>query len=150
MNQEMAIAAVRDRTMRNGQCPLWDLGPTRPNEPIAPTAPDKTGSATEQALAQIQYEDAVEDYKKGLRAYGALKREYDHWRMQIGGPVKIYNWTVEVVRMVVAFPERYVLDLPRGIKPGKAQIENEEREANEEYERLAARKQDPQFGGVRA
>jgi hypothetical protein len=150
MANEAILALVRDRTMRNGQCPLWDLGPVRPIAPVAPVAPTKQGDETEFALAQVKYEDGLEDYKKALRNYGVVKREWDHWRQQVAGPIKIYNWAIEVVRMCELFPERYVLDLPKGIKPGRAQEENEEREANEEYERLTARKNDPQFGGVRA
>ena len=150
MAHEAIIALVRERTMRNDHCPLWDLGPVRPTAPVPPTAPVKAGDDTEFALAQVKYEDGLEDYKKQLRKYGLDKREWDHWRQQVAGPIKIYHWATDVVRMCAEWPERYVLDLPKGIKPGRTQEENEEREANEEYERLTARKNDPQFGGVRA
>jgi hypothetical protein len=132
------------RVKPNGKVDLWDLGPSRPVPPTAPTEVDGKLKGHEQALAQIEYEDSMEAYKRGLRLYSATKRAFDLWHEMNGGPVKIEFWGVDARGALDH--ERFKLDLPRGLKPGKAQVEAEEMAKAEGAELAALRERDPNFG----
>lgn len=127
---------------------LWDLGPVRVSAPVPPTEPveSKDLKGADLALAKIHYEDALEDYKLALRAYGAAKTEHSKWHQANGGPRKVELWSTDAVHALTADPERYFLELPKGQKPGRAQIEADERAAMTEQELQDAREKDPVFG----
>jgi hypothetical protein len=105
---------------------FWDLGPERPIAPDAPVKPEhpKGTSAADIAVAEVEYEDAIEQYKQDLRAYSARKKEHDHWRTTIGGPVQIESWSVDMQDAFARDPRRYAKELPKGYKPGKQHYEN--------------------------
>ena len=137
---EIPLHRVKD----NGKVELWDLGPSRPVPPSPPSDVDGRLKGHELALAQIEYEDGLEAYKIALRLYSATRRAYDLWHNTNGGPVKIEFWGVDARGALDH--ERFKLDLPRGLKPGKAQIEAEEMAKAEGAELAALRERDPNFG----
>ena len=58
---------------------IWDLGPQRAEAPVAPTAPAEADfkgktAVADLAVAQIEFEDALVDYKLGLRDYAKKTR----------------------------------------------------------------------------
>jgi hypothetical protein len=132
----------------NLKAKVWDLGPQRPQQPIAPVMPERTAKMTDAdfAILEIEYEDGLEDYKKALRAYSAARKEYDRWREQVGGPMVLDMWSVDSKDATARDPNRYMLELPKGMKPGKAHMEQLERERAREEELAAAADRDPQFG----
>lgn len=127
---------------------LWDTGPTRVEAPKAPVPPveSKDLKGPDLALAQIHYEDALEDYKLALRAYGAAKVEHTKWHRENGGPRKVDLWSTDAVHALEVSPDRYFLELPKGLKAGKAQAEDDRRAEMSEAELADAREKDPQFG----
>ena len=127
---------------------LWDIGPVRVAAPVAPTAPveSKDLKGADLALAQIHYEDALEDYKLALRSYGAAKQAFAKWQQINGGPRKVELWSTDAVHALTADPERYFLELPKGMKPGRAQTEADARAAMTEQELIDEASKDPQFG----
>ena len=127
---------------------LWDVGPKPAVAPTAPMPPieSKELKGADLALAQIHFEDAMADYKDALRAYGKAKIDYQAWRREYGGPVKKPVWSTDAVHALEVEPERYFLELPKGVKPGKAQAEADEAAAMSEAELIEAREKDPQFG----
>ena len=125
---------------------LWDLGPKSPVAPVIPKQPDSSLKGQELALAQIHHEDAMADYKDALRTWGRAKEEYQEWRRKFSGPVKISMWSTDAVHALTVEPERYFLELPKGVKPGKTQAEADEAAAMSEAELNEAREKDPQFG----
>ena len=127
---------------------LWDVGPVRPEAPKAPVEPveAKDLKGADLALAKIHYEDALEVYKAELRVYGEAKKEYSDWHRDNGGPLKKSLWSTDAVHALGTDPERYFLELPKGMKPGKAQIEADRRAEMSEAELNEAREKDPQFG----
>ncbi|WGR74339.1 MULTISPECIES: hypothetical protein [unclassified Bradyrhizobium] len=132
---------------RNDHVDLWDLGPVRPMPPEAPVEPDKSKlKGADLALAQIHYEDSFETYKTALRHYGRLKEEHATWHKVNGGPLKVDFWSTDAVSALTLDPDRYCLELPKGMKPGKAQIEADRRAEMTEQELQEAREKDPQFG----
>lgn len=130
----------------NDHVTLWDIGPKPPVAPEAPKPPDDKLKGAELALAQIHYDDAMADYKDALRAWGQAKIAYQDWRRKFGGPVKVEQWSTDAVHTINVEPERYFLELPRGLKPGKAQADADEIAAMSEAELNDAREKDPQFG----
>lgn len=132
----------------NDHVDVWDLGPKRVHAPIAPTEPveSKDLKGADLALARIHYEDDLEAYRAELRIYGAAKVEFRKWHDQHGGPVKASLWSTDAKHAINAESERYVLDLPKGVKPGKAQEEADRVAAMSEHELQEARDKDPQFG----
>ena len=98
------------------------------------------------ALAKIHYEDALDTYKAELRAYGAAKIEFKKWNDINGGPVKVSLWSTDAKHAISAEPARYVLELPKGVKPGKQQMEADAIAEMSEAELQEARDRDPQFG----
>lgn len=127
---------------------FWDLGPKRPEAPDAPTAPAKAKDMTagEFAALEVEHEDAVEDYKRALRNYSAQRKEYDTWRERVGGPVQLENWSVDVREALERDPERFVRELPKGMKPGRQHYENMERARQQKLDVEDAARRDPQFG----
>jgi hypothetical protein len=135
------------RIKKNGKVDLWDCGPTRPLAPEAPVEPDdKKLKGADLAAAQVEHEDNLERYKQQLRDYAAAKRAYLEWHDEKGGPIKIELWGIDARHALNNFPERWKLDLPRGQKPGRAQIEAEEMAEAEANDLNRARASDPQFG----
>lgn len=144
------------RMKPNGKVDLWDTGPTRPLPPVAPKEPDLSKlKDAELALAQVQHEDALEAYKNALRRYGEQKQEHAAWHAENGGPLKVELWGVDARwaletsdpnSKLCKHPGRYVVDLPRGVKPGKAQIAADEMAKAEAEARARQASFDPQFG----
>lgn len=142
MNVQIPLAR-----MKHGRCFIWDCGPqTQPVPPSAPTKPDDRLKGHELAAAEVEYEDALVGYKDQLRAYTAARKAYQEWHTLNGGPIKIEQWGIDAIHSLTIEPNRYKLDLPKGARPGHAQLEAEERarKEREELERAAA--MDPQFG----
>lgn len=138
-----------NRVKQNGMVEFWDLGPQiAPKGPDAPIEPkeSKDLKGADLAAATVEYEDACEHYKDELRRYTAAKKAYRDWHAENGGPVKLERYGVTAREAFEREPHRYKLDLPRGQKPGRAQIENEERAVIEADELKRARSLDPQFG----
>lgn len=139
------------RVKNNGKVDIWDLGPqVAPKPPAAPDEPDARLKGGELAAAQVAYEDACEAYKDQLRDYNERRKAHRAWHEEKGGPVKQEFWGVDATFAMEREPERYKLDLPRGTKPGAAQLAAEERAEVEIEELKRARALDPQFGQQRA
>ncbi len=136
----------QQRMKPNGKVDVWDLGPTRPVAPKEPAPVSEKLKGAELAIAQVEFEDAIDLYKRELRAHAALKREFERWHSANGGPVKVEFWGVDARSAMDTEPDRYKLDLPKGQKPGKAQIHAEEMAAAEGMELAAIRERDPNFG----
>lgn len=136
------------RVKNNGKVEIWDLGPqVEPKPPAAPIEPDATKlKGAEFAAATVEYEDACERYKSALRTWTASRKAHFAWADDKGGPIKIEMWGVDARWALEKEPARYKLDLPKGARPGKAQIEADERAAVEIEELKRARALDPQFG----
>jgi hypothetical protein len=132
----------------NDKVDLWDLGPVRVAAPEAPKEPVETKDlkGADFALAKIHYEDALEDYKLALRAYGAAKTEFTRWHGVNGGPRKTEMWSTDAVHALTIDKNRYALELPRGVKPGSAQIADDIAAEMSDQELQEAREKDPQFG----
>jgi hypothetical protein len=131
---------------KNGMVDVWDLGPERPTAPNAPVEPKKTGRAADDALAMQQHEDAVTDYKKELAHYAGLKREFDEHRTKIGGAMLIEAWPTDANEWVLNHSNRYVKELPPGIRPGKAHDEAVEVQAKRTEEIARMKERDPHMG----
>lgn len=134
------------RVKPNSKVDIWDVGPKRPEAPKEPVPVDAKLKGSDLAIAQVEYEDAIDLYKRELRAYAALRRDHETWHRMNGGPVKIELWGVDANHAMQIDPDRYKLDLPRGVKPGKAQVEAEEMAKAEGLELAALRERDPNFG----
>jgi hypothetical protein len=139
-----------DRIKKNNRVDVWDLGPqVAPRPPAAPEEPEKSKlKGSELAAAEVAYEDDCERYRDELRAWNAAKKTHREWIDRIGGPVKIELWAVDARMAMDIEPDRYVLDLPHGAKPGKAQRENEQREAAEIDRLKRAASLDPLHAGA--
>lgn len=140
----------RNRVKPNGKVDLWDLGPqVGPKPPTPPKEPDRDKlKGVELAVAEVEYEDALELHKNNLRDYGGQRRAHLAWKEQMGGALKVELFTVDARHAMEVEPGRYVLDLPKGAKPGKAQAEAEEREAAEAEALRQARASDPFSAGA--
>jgi hypothetical protein len=145
------------RVKPNGKVDLWDMGPqvepAVPKPPVPPEEPDRSlktvalaNAIAEHAAATLEYEDEVERYKDRLRRWSADRKAYRAWHDTNGGPVKVEFWGVDARHAIEKEPDRYKLDLPRGLKPGRAQIEAEAAYAAELDELKRAAALDPQFG----
>jgi len=132
----------------NDHVDLWDVGPTRIAAPLAPVEPveSKDCKGADLALAKIHYEDALDAYRNDLRAYGVAKQEHTAWHRVNGGPRKVNLWSTDAVHALSTEPDRYKLELPKGMKPGTAQAEDDRRAEMSEQELQEAREKDPQFG----
>ena len=133
---------------RTDHVALWDIGPVRVEAPVAPVEPveSRECKGADLALAKIHYEDALEQYRADLRAYGEAKKEFKRWHDSNGGPVKVSFWSTYAVDALTVDPKRYFLELPKGLKPGKAQAEADRIAEMSEAELREAREKDPQFG----
>jgi hypothetical protein len=69
--------------------------------------------------------------------------EYAAWEALHGGPIKIEQWAVDARHTLTIESKRYKLTLPKGIEPGRAQREADERATAEGDQQEAA---DPHFG----
>jgi hypothetical protein len=135
------------RIKKNGKVDIWDCGPSRPAAPIAPIEPDDAKlKGADLAAAQVAHEDACERYKHQLRAYSAAKLAFAEWQETKGGPIKVELWGIDARHAMEVEPERFRLELPRGMKPGRAQIEAEQLAEAEADALDHARASDPQFG----
>jgi hypothetical protein len=143
---EKTLKSIAQVIGRDGKCPIWDLGPERPIAPTAPVEPKKTGKAADDDLASVLFEDAREDYKAALRVYGRDKKEYDYWRESVGGPRIVYLWGADAIHACGNFPNRYVVNLAPGMKPGRAQLAAEAQAAEEKIALQELIERDPQFG----
>jgi hypothetical protein len=130
----------------NGMVDLWDMGPEKPIAPDPPKEPKPTGNKGDDAVAQQQFDDALEDYKKDLKGYSALKKEYDNFRANVGGPIKREVWPIDGNVALEREPGRYFKTLPPGAKPGKAQHEADERAAVQAAETKRIKERDPHMG----
>lgn len=142
-----------NRMKSNNKCDLWDLGPqVAPKAPPAPEAPDKAKfkNAAEFAAAELEYEDNCELYKSALRRFTEAKKAHLEWLEQKGGPIKVEFWGPDANEAFERDPGRFVLDLPKGLKPGKAQIEAEARAREADEEIRQARSKDPLHAGAAA
>lgn len=131
---------------QSGMVDVWDLGPERPSSPDAPTEPKKTGRAADDAVAAQEYEDAIEAYKKALKTYTALKREYDEHRANVGGALKVEMWPADANFAITNHPGRWAKTLPAGAKPGKGQAKAEEEQAKRGEEIAKIKERDPHMG----
>lgn len=137
------------RVKLNGKVDLWDLGPqVEPKAPEAPEPPSDKLKGAELAAAEIEHEDALERYKDELRAYTVARKAHREWGDVKGGPVKVEFWGADARHAIEVEPARYKLDLPKGMKPGKAQAEAEEMAKAEEEEIKQARSRDPLHSGA--
>lgn len=136
------------RVKPNGKVDLWDLGPqVAPKPPAAPEEPDKGKlKGAELAAAEVAYEDAVAAYKASLRDWNERRAHHRAWHAENGGPKKVELWGADARHAMEIEGDRYKLDLPKGQKPGQAQIEAEERAAAELEALKRAQSLDPQFG----
>lgn len=130
----------------NGKVDVWDLGPEKPTSPDAPAEPKKTGRAADDAVAAQEYEDAIAEYKKALKSYTALKREYDEHRANVGGALKVEMWPVDANECLNLHAGRYAKMLPAGAKPGKGQAAAEEAAAKRGEEIAKIKERDPHMG----
>ena len=130
----------------NGMVDVWDLGPERPTSPDAPAEPKKTGRAVDDAVAAQEYEDAIAEYKKALKVYTVLKREYDEHRANVGGALKVEMWPTDANSCIVTHPGRYAKTLPAGAKPGKGQAAAEEVAIKRGEEIARIKERDPHMG----
>lgn len=141
---------LEKRIKQNGKVDLWDTGPRRPEPPASPSEPDTKLKGADLAAAQIEHEDACERYKQQLRDFAAAKRAYSDWHDENGGPIKVELWGIDARHAMEIEPGRYKLDLGRGQKPGRAQIEADEQAELEAEQMNKTRASDPQFGQQRA
>jgi hypothetical protein len=146
------------RVKQNGKVDLWDMGPQvepkAPDAPVPPEEPDRTklktvalaAAVAEHAAATLEYEDDIERYKDALRRWTSDRKAYRAWKDENGGPVKVEMWGVDARHALDREPERYKLDLPRGTRPGSAQVAADAAHAAEIEELKRAAALDPQFG----
>lgn len=137
-----------NRIKGNNKVDLWDMGPQGGSEPKEPPKPDSALKGAEKAAAEVEYEDAMEHYKNELRAWSAARKDKRAWNDENGGPRKIELWGCDARHALTVEPDRYKLDLPKHVKPGRAQVEAEAREAAEKEARERDIAQDPQFGSA--
>lgn len=72
----------------------------------------------------------------------------DVWDLEaVDGPLTVELFAVDARHAIEKFPDRWMLKLPKGSKPGPAQIEAEERAAAEAE---GVQQADPHFGGKAA
>jgi hypothetical protein len=136
-----------NRVKASNKVDIWDMGPARPEPPAKPAEPDKTKlKGADLAAAEVEFEDAMERYKDELRGWTAAKKAHKDWHDEKGGPRKIELWAVDAVHAMSVDPERFRLDLPKGQRPGREQIEADERAAAENDAMLRMKEVDPQFG----
>lgn len=139
-----------NRVKPNGKVDLWDLGPqVAPKAPPAPAEPDKAKvKGAELAAAEIEYEDACELYKGHLRAWTQARKSHLEWKEEKGGPVRVELWGIDARHAMETDADRFMLDLPKGMKPGRAQQEAEEMQQAEAAELRRARASDPMHSGA--
>lgn len=148
---------------------VWDCGPEKPVPPERPIAPKGVEGDPEYDLAKLDFRELLEKYDDDLRRYGEQKKEYAEFQKRMGGPVEIWQWSVDArdtfrhdARAVEQGRQkklRYYLSsrtrgyeklknrgLPVGIKPGHGHQANLERQIAGDKEFIAALKADPQFG----
>jgi hypothetical protein len=142
----MSIMYSYEDIKPSGMVDVWDLGPERPTAPDAPAEPKKTGRAADDAVAGQEYEDAIAEYKKDLKTYTALKREYDEHRANVGGALKVEMWPTDANDAILNHPGRWAKTLPPGAKPGKGQAAAEELAAKRGEEIAKIKERDPHMG----
>lgn len=135
-----------NRVKGNQKVDLWDMGPPRPEAPKEPEKPNPKLTGAEKAEAEVLYEDALEAYKNDLRNWSSTKLAHRKWHEEMGGPRKVELWAADARHAMTVEPERWKLDLPKGMKPGRAQLEAEEQAAAEREAQQREVDADPQFG----
>jgi hypothetical protein len=135
------------RMKPNSKIDLWDLGPSRPKEPVEPKAVDQKLKGTELKIAEVEHEDTMDAYIEEVRAFAAAKREYQRWHTENGGPVKIELWGCDARHAMIVEPNRYKIDLPRGTKAGPKQMMADAVARKAAQELAADVEADPEFQG---
>jgi hypothetical protein len=137
----------------SGFVDLWDLGPEKPTAPAKPVFECKAKEGTpDYDVARAEFKETLEKYEADLAAYRRSKREFDHWHQHVGGPKKVEMWPVDARTVLERQANgqhsdlRYHKHLPKGMRPGKAQVEAEERAAAEAEARKQDMDRDPHFG----
>lgn len=125
---------------------VWDLGPSDPKVPKRPELPNAKPDTPEAIMAESDFRAAMAIYEGERDAYARLKREFDAWHRQNGGPYQLEMWSMDVADALVRDPDRYVLKLPKGKKPGRRQHEIEAQRRQEQSDLDVMRERDPQFG----
>lgn len=148
---------------------LWDCGPEEPVLPDPPDPPSGKEGDPKYDLAKIQFKRQLKAYEAALEKYEADMIEFDRWQKNEGGPVERLFWSVDArdaLRYDAKAVEegrqkalRYHLSartrgyeklknggLPNGMRPGKGQQANLEREIAGHAEMAAALRADPVFG----
>jgi hypothetical protein len=134
------------RIKPNGKIEIWDMGPKEPPAPVPPASVSDDLKGPKAVVARAEYETKEKVFKKDYEAYVAASHEYVRWHDKNDGPVKVDLWSIDAIHALNVDPDRYMVDLPKNAKPGKAQIEAEERAKSQDGDLAVDRDKDPQFG----
>jgi hypothetical protein len=148
---------------------LWDIGPEEPSLPEPPDPPEGKDGQPKYDLAKIQYKRKLKAYEAALEQYERDQIAYTKWARDVGGAIEIGMWSINAkeaiahdVRAVAEHRQtkrRYYVSartpgqshlenagLPSGMKPGRGQQANLERQAAGELEFSRVLRSDPVFG----
>lgn len=125
---------------------IWDLGPKAPVIPAKPALPEGKEGTPAHDLALIEFEGELASYKTALTAYGAEKKAFAEWHATYQGPYLFETHSVNAREAIQIEPERYMVDLPKGRKPGKWHQEQVQREADQRRTFAQTVARDPVFG----
>jgi hypothetical protein len=148
---------------------LWDCGPEKPAVPTRIKVPSGKAGDPEHDLALIEFREQLGDYEAALKAHRKAKIEYDEFMRAQGGPVEVKMWSVNAQdalradnkaveegrqagrRWFISSRTRGYSNLPNdglppGVRPGRGQIENRQREQSAMESFQQAKRSDPAFG----
>lgn len=125
---------------------IWDLGPTEPEAPVKPELPKGKEGSPEYDLALIDFRGDLANYETALKAYGQAKKDFAAWHKTYAGPYQIEMYSVNAREAIQIEPTRYMIDLPKGRKPGKFHAEEQQRLKDERDSFAKMIKRDPVFG----